>query len=79
MKMGISSSKAGPFGRTSLPRFTYFPSLQTKSPGDQSESMPPHWAKDKISERMIYQEKEIERKLREFNHRHSLSKYKGVK
>lgn len=75
---GLSSS-GRTFGRTSLPRFSYFPSLQTKSTGDRSEYMRPHWAKDNISERMIRQEREIERKQREFKHRHSLSKYKGLK
>ncbi|XP_078370999.1 uncharacterized protein LOC144654673 isoform X1 [Oculina patagonica] len=78
METELSSSE-GTFGRTSNPRFSYFPCLQTKSTGDRAESMSPHWAKGKISERMIHQEREIERKLREFKHRHSLSRYKDVK
>lgn len=72
-------SSGNTFGRTSLSKFSYFPCLQTKTASDSSEFMPPRWAKEKRSERMLRQEGEIERKMREFKHRHSISKYKNVK
>jgi len=64
------------FEGTSRQGFSYFPSLQKRSQDQSSDSMPPHWAEDKIRDRMIRHEAEIGRKMREFKHRHSLLKYK---
>lgn len=66
----------GTFERTSCQGFSYFPCLQKRSVDQSSDSMPPHWAEDKMRERMTRHEAEIGRKLREFKHRHSLLKYK---
>jgi len=66
----------GTFKRTSRQGFSYFPSLQKRSLVQSPDSMPPHWAEDKMRERMIRHEEEIGRKMREFKHRHSLLKYK---
>ena len=73
METGLSYSE-GTFERTSHQGFSYFPCLQKRSVGESTDSMPPHWAEDKMRERMIRQEGEIERKMREFKHRHSLLK-----
>lgn len=62
--------------QTSRQRFSYFPCLQARSADQSSDSRPPHWAEDKMRERMNRHEAEIGRKLREFKHRHSLLKYK---
>lgn len=70
------SFSVGTFERTSRQGFSYFPSLQTRSVDQSSDSMSPHWAEDKMRERMIRQEAEIGRKLKEFKNRHSLLKYK---
>lgn len=70
------SYSLGTFERTSRQGFSYFPSLQTRPVDQSSDSMPPHWAEDKMRERMIRHETEIGRKLKEFKHRHSLLKYK---
>ena len=66
----------GTFEQTSRQGFSYFPYLQKKSVDQNSDSMPPHWAEDKIRERMIRHEAEIGRKLKDFKHRHSLLKNK---
>lgn len=77
MKPKLSSSGVT-FGRTSLPGFSYFPSL-TRSAGERPGSMAPHLAGDKIRERTISQEQEIQRKMKEFKHRHSKnSKYNDM-
>ena len=70
------SYSVGTFERTSRQGFSYFPCLQTRPMDQGSDSMPPHWAEDKMRERMIRNESEIGRKLKEFKHRHSLLKYK---
>lgn len=75
MNAGRSYSE-GTFERTSRQGFSYFPCLQKRSVGESTDSMPPHWAEDKMREIMIRQEAEIERKMKEFKHRHSLLKYK---
>jgi len=62
--------------QTSRQRFSYFPCLQARSADLSSDSRPPHWAEDKMRERMNRHEAEIGRKLREFKHRHSLLKSK---
>ena len=70
------SYSEGTFEQTSSQGFSYFPCLQKRSVDQSSDSMPPHWAEDKMRERMIRHEAEIGRKLKEFKHRHSLLKYK---
>ena len=75
MKAEHSFSEAT-YEQTSRQRFSYFPCLQARSADQSSDSRPPHWAEDKMRERMNRHEAEIGRKLREFKHRHSLLKYK---
>lgn len=69
-KPKLLSSELNDFERTSRPGFSYFPCI-TKSVVDLPASNELFWIEDREQERLLREEKIIQRKMREFKNRHS--------
>ena len=69
-KRKLLSSELNDFERTSRPGFSYFPCIG-KSVVDLPASNELFWIEDREQERLLREEKMIQRKMREFKNRHS--------
>ena len=69
-KPKLLSSELNDFERTSRPGFSYFPCID-KSVVDLPASNELFWIEDREQERLLREEKMIQRKMREFKNRHS--------
>lgn len=69
-KPKLLSSELNDFVRTSRPGFSYFPCI-TKSVMDLPAPDELFWMEDREQERLLREEKMIQRKMREFKNRHS--------